>query len=112
MTSAATMTPVSKPRKKRRIFLWVFLTIQVIFLVWVIAGGSSTGGSVHSQTVAYCQAHPGAFGSYQACLNDYSGAGKAGTAIGIALIIIFWMVVDVILGITYGVYKLATRSRV
>ena len=41
-------------------------------------------------------------------LND---AGNAGKAIGVGLVIVFWMVVDVILGITYGVYRLATRDR-
>ena len=40
-------------------------------------------------------------------LND---AGTAGKAIGVGLIIAFWMVVDVILGISYGIYKLAQRS--
>jgi hypothetical protein len=103
--------PAAKPRKKRRVFLWVFLAIQVIFLIWVIAGGASTGGGVHSETVAYCHAHPSAYVSYQTCLNDYSAAGKAGTAIGVGLIIVFWFIVDVILGITYGVYRLATRTR-
>ena len=27
---------VQPPRKRRRVFLWVFLAIQVIFLGWVI----------------------------------------------------------------------------
>lgn len=29
------------PRKKRRVFLWVFLVIQVLFLIWIIAGAAS-----------------------------------------------------------------------
>ncbi len=29
------------PRKRHRVFLWVFLAIQVIFLTWVISAGVS-----------------------------------------------------------------------
>ena len=39
------------------------------------------------------------------------GAAKTGTAIGAGLIFVAWVVVDIILGISYGVYRLATRSR-
>ena len=91
--------------------MWVFFAIQLIFLIWVIAGGTSTGGSIHSSTVAYCHAHPNAYLSYQDCLNSYSGGAKVGTTLGVAFIILFWFVTDVILGVCYGVYRLATRPR-
>ncbi len=32
---------VQPPRKRRRVFLWVYLAIQVIFLGWVIYAGVS-----------------------------------------------------------------------
>jgi hypothetical protein len=38
-------------------------------------------------------------------------AGNLGKGIGAALVIALWAVVDIILGITYGVYRLAIRSR-
>jgi hypothetical protein len=38
-------------------------------------------------------------------------AGNLGKGIGAALIILLWAVVDIILGISYGVYRLATRNR-
>ena len=85
----------AKPPKKKRIFLWFFLAIQVLFLVWVIAGASTGSGQ------------PTDCGnlSAQAC-NDTS---DAGTAIGVALLIVFWCVVDFILGVGYAIYRLAKR---
>ena len=42
-TSPPTQQPpqVQPPRKRRRVFVWVFLAIQVIFLIWVISAGVS-----------------------------------------------------------------------
>jgi hypothetical protein len=46
-TSPPTQQPPSSwpglppPRKRHRVFLWVFLAIQVIFLGWVIYAGVS-----------------------------------------------------------------------
>lgn len=80
--------------KRHHVFLWVFLAIQALFLVWVIAGAStgSTCTGLTGDTLTTCQ------------------AGQVGTGIGVALVITFWAVVDVILGISYGVYRLAKRS--
>jgi hypothetical protein len=35
----------------------------------------------------------------------------AGKGVAIALIVALWVALDVILGISYGVYRLATRNR-
>lgn len=84
-----------KPKKRRRIFLWVFLAVQVIFLVWVISGAASAGGQ------------PTDCGTLDAELcND---AADAGTAIGVALVVVFWCVVDFLLGVGYVIYRLAKR---
>lgn len=82
------------PRKKRRFFLWFFLAVQAIFVIWLITAGTSVDHSVTHCVGQYCK-----------------GASEAGGAIGIGLVVVFWMVVDVILGISYGVYRLATRGR-
>jgi hypothetical protein len=54
------------------------------------------------------------FKSQADCGKHYGGAlndgGTAGMAIGVGLIIAFWVAVDGILGISYGIYKLARRS--
>ena len=86
------MPAPAKPRKKHRVFLWFFLAVQAIFIIWLISAGVSTDHSVTHCTGVDCK-----------------GATEAGSAIGIGLVVVFWMVVDVILGVTYGVYRLAAR---
>src|ERR1700761_8401369 len=81
-----------KPRKRRRIFLWFFLAVQAIFLIWIIAGAQAN--------------HCSAQGSVSA-----NGACTAGTAIGVVLIIGLWVAVDVILGISYIIFRRSTRNR-
>jgi uncharacterized membrane protein YciS (DUF1049 family) len=83
--------PPQKPRKRRRIFLWFFLAVQVIFLIWIIAGAQAN--------------HCNAQGSASA-----NGACSAGTAIGVGLIIGLWVAADVILGISYIIFRLSTRN--
>lgn len=106
------------PRKKRRrVFLWVFLAIQVIFVIWIIAGAATKTGPTQAQIAQGCYHHAWypLFKSQADCVTHFGGAlndaGNAGKAIGVGLVIVFWMVVDVILGVTYGVYRLATRDR-
>lgn len=105
------------PRRKRRIFLWVFLAIQALFVIWLIAGLSSSpaGPSVAAQTAHACAGTgwQGLFKSHADCMRHYAAgvnaASDIGSGIGAAIIIAFWAVVDVILGIGYGVYKLSRR---
>jgi len=105
-------------RRKRRIFLWVFLAIQVLFIIWIVTGIATVHtGPTHAQLVSGCYNHAWfpLFKSQADCVKHYGGAlndaGTAGKAIGVGLIIAFWFVVDMILGVSYGVYKLATRNR-
>ena len=100
--------PAPAPRRRRRVFPWVFLAIQALFVIWVIAGAAS-GGSIHSEAVAYCHAHPDQFLPFSQCVSDYGTGSKAGAAIGIGIIVVFWAVVDVILGVSYGIWRLARR---
>ncbi|MFI8965340.1 hypothetical protein ACIGO8_24880 [Streptomyces sp. NPDC053493] len=89
--------PPQQPlRKNRRIFLWVFLAVQLLFLIWLITGIASGAGSPED-----CDTLD------QKTCND---AETVGTAIGVGLILILWAVVDVILGITYAVYRFSKRS--
>src|SRR3954466_610653 len=84
-------------KKKRRIFLWVFLATNLLFLIWVIAGANSGSGQ------------PTDCGSLSAkTCND---ASDAGTAIGVALIVVFWFFVDAFMGVIYGVYRLPPTPR-
>jgi hypothetical protein len=104
-------------RRKRRVFLWIFLAIQVVFVIWIIGAAASVHtGATQAQLASGCYHHNWwpLFKSQADCVTHYGGAlndaGTAGKAIGIGLVIAFWMVTDVILGVSYGVYKLATRG--
>jgi hypothetical protein len=99
-----------KPWKPRRIFLWVFLAIQVVFIIWLIAGTASTGGGINASVVAQCHDQAAGMGMTQAqCVSFLGGAAKTGTAIGAAVVVIVWVVVDFLVGLTYGIYRLARR---
>jgi hypothetical protein len=96
--SAATPAASShaEPKKKKRIFLWFFMAVQVLFIIWIIAGAGSSGGDATD-----CGSL-----SQQAC-ND---AEDIGTGLGVALIVVFWIVVDFLLAVIYGIYRLAKRN--
>lgn len=116
--ATATYPQQVKPRRKRRIFLWVFLAIQVIFLVLVIVQLSGNTSPAHSQVAAGCLHGnwQGLFSSQADCLKHYrvglADAGNLGKGIGAGLIIGLWVAVDVILGVSYLIYRLAHRPRV
>lgn len=86
---------MTEQKKKRHIFLWVFLAVQVLFLIWIITGATSSVGP---------ETDCGSL-SQQAC-ND---AASVGTGIGVALIIGVWFGTDLFMGLVYGIYRLAKR---
>lgn len=108
--------PRQAPRKRRRVFMWVFLAIQVLFIAWVVAGAATSTAPPHSQIVSGCYNHHWwpLFKSQADCVTHYGGAlhdaGNVGKGLGIAVVVIIWVAVDIILGISYGVYRLATRD--
>jgi hypothetical protein len=100
-----------RPRKKRRIFLWVFLLVQVIFLIVLITGLHHNATTINPQ-VAYECAHGKAASmgmSQSQCVSFLGGAAKTGTAAAVVITIIAWCVVDFLLAVTYGIYRLARR---
>jgi hypothetical protein len=103
----------AKPQKKRRIFLWFFLALQVVFIIWLIAAGHTGTAPTHADLANVCyggkwyplfksQADCVAHGGYA-----LQQAGDVGKSLGIVAIIGTWVALDVILGIIYGVYRLA-----
>lgn len=109
--------PPVPQRRKRRVFLWVFLAVQVLFLVWIIAGLAShpPGPTAAQQAAQQCAGrgwYP-LFKSQADCQQHFghalSEAQTAGKGIGVALIVVFWVVVDFFLGLGYGIYRLASR---
>ena len=99
MSSAPDNRPIFDPdtwpsdRRPRRVFPWVFGGVQVLFLIVVI-------GWLNRASVPDCGDATG-----QAC----SGAYDAGWSIGAGAVLIFllfvWAVVDVILGISYSIFR-------
>jgi hypothetical protein len=107
----------AQPRKKHRVFLWVFLGIQVLFLIWIITGVAShpAGPTATAQAAQQC-ANNGwypLFKSQADCQVHYAHAlneaGNVGKGLGVAFIVIFWVVADFFLGLGYGIYRLASR---
>ncbi|MFB7944676.1 hypothetical protein ACFC6L_07110 [Kitasatospora phosalacinea] len=89
MAAARAVQPAqaAQPVKhRRRVFWWFFAALQLAFVVWVVAGGVSAS-------------------------NETTDAGRAGGTIGVGLIILLWALVDVIVGITYAVYRFASRDK-
>lgn len=84
-----------RTKKKRRVFLWAFSIIQILFIIWIIAGAASGSGT------------PTNCGSLST--QDCNAAQNVGTGIGVVLIIILWMVVDFFLAVGYLIYRLARR---
>ena len=107
----------AKPKKKRRVFLWFFLVVQVIFIIWIATAAAShpSGPSTAVQAAQQCAngGWQGVFKSQADCqvhfAHGLNEAGTAGKGIAIGLIVIVWVVVDFFLGVTYGIYRLASR---
>ena len=105
------------PPRKRRVFLWVFLGIQVLFIIWIITGVAShpAGPSAAAQAAQQCAngGWQGLFKSQADCQVHYahalSDAGNVGKGLAVAVIVIVWVVVDFFLGLGYGIYRLASR---
>ncbi|MFF2187870.1 hypothetical protein [Streptomyces sp. NPDC058155] len=91
--------PERDPKKHRRIFFWFFLAVQILFVIWLITGISSSGSNAD-----------GCAGLTGDSLRLCEDGGDAGTAIGVGLIIGIWVAVDFILAVTYAVYRLARRQ--
>ena len=105
------------PRKKRRVFMWVFFAIQALFIIWLVTGLISTGHTAPStgELLKECKQFADLYKTHAQCMRDQSqldsDASGTGRGLGAALIVIIWIVVDFFLGLGYGIYRLATRSR-
>jgi len=95
-TFSGSVEATPKPKKKRRIFLWVFLAVQALFIVWIF-GGASAGAGQPTDCGSLSQ---------EAC----NTASDVGTGIGVLLLIMVWAIVDFFLAVIYGVYRLAKRT--
>lgn len=88
-------------RKRKRIFRWFFLAVNALFLIWIIVGASSSGSS----TAKSCAGQVGQ------ALKTCQDASHVGTGIGVALIVILWVIVDILLFIIWAVMRMTSRNR-
>ena len=104
-----------KAYRPHRVFLWIFLAIQAVFLIWVIIASTRSTGPSSTQIAQFCGngAWQGVFSSYADCVKHgavgLADAANVGKGIAVSLIVIIWVVVDFLLAITYGIYRLAKR---
>jgi uncharacterized membrane protein len=87
---------IDDPRRRRRIYLWAFTALQVVFLAWVIIAIVSGSGVSASHCTGL---------SEKACKNTDT----LGTAVGVGLIVAVWASIDLIIGIAWAIVKLKTR---
>lgn len=81
------------PKRKRRIFPWVFLAVQAIFLAWIIFGVSGAAAADNCAGMTGQQL-------------DACQAGSAvGSGIGFFLVIALWVAADFILGVGYLIFR-------
>ena len=89
-SSTATQLTPQPAKKKRRIFLWVFLAIQVLFIAWIIAGliltRDATDCSGLDQATCEATANPDA-------------------RAGLFFLFVYWMMGDILLAVGYGIYR-------
>jgi uncharacterized membrane protein len=87
----------------------------VLFLVIVITAIATNHPAVAHDVAKSCNnGHwQGLFRSHADCVKHFAvglhDAQNLGTGIATSLVVIVWVVVDFLLGITYGIYRLATR---
>lgn len=89
MSHPSNLDQPAKPKK--RIFRWFFLAVQFLFLIWIISAISSSSGTPED-----CGSL-----SAEAC----NAAEGIGTGLGVAFIIVLWLVVDAILAVTYLIFR-------
>ena len=91
----------TKPKKKKRIFMWFFLAVQFLFLIAIISAISSSGDA----SAAACAGQVNEFFTQEDC----EAATGVGTGIGVFMIVVAWALVDFLLAVTYFVRVAASR---
>lgn len=85
--------PVQK--SDRRVFVWVFLTIQGLFAAWLVSG-----------LFAVSSGPDDCSGLSQELCDD---AFAVGAGLGVVLIFMLWVAIDFLLGVGYVIWKLSQK---
>jgi hypothetical protein len=81
-----------EPGRKRRVFLWFFAAIQLLFVLWIVTGAAAGSSPCHGLSAHAC-----------------ATAADVGHGVAIGVQVAVWAVADFLLAIIYGVYRLARR---
>lgn len=84
----------SSPRKKHRVFLWVFLAVQALFLIWIITGATASAPPCHDLTTRAC-----------------ADVADTGHGIAVVLQVVAWVVADFLLAVTWLVVRFQEQPR-
>jgi hypothetical protein len=87
MSTTTTATEPTTERKRRRVFMWSFILVQLLFVAWLIAGIATTAHGASTCTDPAL--------THAEC----ASAAEVGGTIGVGLVIGLWVALDVILGI-------------
>jgi hypothetical protein len=104
-----------KPFKRRKTFLWFFLALQLIMLIWIISAANTGNGATPAEIAQLCgnNAWSPLFSSYNDCVvngaHGIQDAHSVGTGLAVGVLVIGWVIVDFLVGVTYGIYRLVTR---
>lgn len=104
-----------KPFKRRKIFLWFFLALQLGMIAWIIIAAHTKDGPTSAEIAQFCGngAWQGLFSSYNDCVQHgavgIQAANSAGKGLAVSVLVIAWVIVDFLLAVFYGIYRLATR---
>jgi len=102
MTEAIDISPLFQERpakKKRRIFLWIFLAVQALFVLWMAV--TVVTGVMMPDTYNCAGLDEG----YRAC----STHAVEDAAFGVGGLLIILMIVDFLMGVPYALYRLSKR---
>jgi len=106
---------IVKPCKRRKIFLWFFLALQLIMIIWIASAAGSSDGPTSAEIAQFCggNAWQGLFTSYGDCVQHgavgIQAAHSVGKGLAVATLVIGWVIVDFLVSVTYGIYRLVTR---
>lgn len=88
---------------------WVILIINVLFLVLVISAVSA-GTSADDEALAQCKEQASEFFTEEDCKNATEAGSAIGAGIAVTGLLVFWVLIDIILGIIWLVTNRSKRQ--
>lgn len=93
-----------------RPFTWVIVVINILFLVLAISAIAAGGSEVDEETLRECREQATEFFTEEDCLAANEAGQAVGAGIALTGIIVFWVLIDIILGIIWLVTNRKKRE--